>query len=101
MSAAYVIASYDIVDPPAYEGYVPAVIPLLQKYGAEVLVADYDAKPLEGDRRSVFVVLRFESEERALAWYGDPDYEGPKAQRIGASTNASLVLARQFDPPAG
>jgi uncharacterized protein (DUF1330 family) len=46
--SVYVIASYDIVDPKGYEGYVPGVMPLLQKHGAEVLAADYEAKALEG-----------------------------------------------------
>ena len=60
--SAYIIASYDIVDPKGYEGYVPGVVPLLQKHGAEILAAEYDAQPLEGEKRSVYVVLRFESE---------------------------------------
>ena len=41
--SAYVIGSYDIVDTKAYEGYVPGVVPLLAKHGAEILVADYEA----------------------------------------------------------
>jgi uncharacterized protein (DUF1330 family) len=45
--SAYIIASYDIVDPKAFESYVPGVIPLLQKHGAEILAAEYDAQPLE------------------------------------------------------
>ncbi len=64
---AYIIASYDIVDP-KYEGYVPGVVQLLQKHGAEILVAEFDAQALEGDKRSVYVVLRFKSEEAALGW---------------------------------
>jgi uncharacterized protein (DUF1330 family) len=48
MPAAYVLGSYDILDPKGYEGYVPGVLPLLEKHGAEVLVAEFDASPLEG-----------------------------------------------------
>ena len=36
---AYIIASYDIVDPKGYEGYVPGVVPLLKKHGAEIIAA--------------------------------------------------------------
>ena len=32
--AVYVVATYDIADPKAYEPYVPQVMPLLAKYGA-------------------------------------------------------------------
>jgi len=97
--AAYVIASYDITDPKGYEPYVPGVVPLLAKHGAEILVADYDLKALEGERRSVIVVLRFASEEAALAWYNDPAYAPVRKIRLDASRNGSLVLAKGFVPP--
>jgi uncharacterized protein (DUF1330 family) len=97
---AYIIASYDIVDPEGYEGYVPGVVPLLAKHGAEILVAEFDAQPLEGEKRSVYVVLRFESEEAALGWYHDPAYEPVRKIRLGSSDNNNLVLVKQFVPPS-
>lgn len=39
----YVIASYDITDPDGHESYLSSVVPLLEKHGAEVLVADHEA----------------------------------------------------------
>lgn len=96
---AYIVASYDIVDSAEYEGYVPGVIPLLQEHGAEILVADYESTSLEGEKRSVFVVLRFESEEAALGWYNDPAYEPFKKLRHASCAKNSLVLAKQFVPP--
>lgn len=98
--AVYVIASYDITDPKGYEPYVPQVVPLLQKHGAEVLVADYAAQPLEGQARGVNVILRFENEEAAKRWYNDPAYEPVKRIRLGSTANASLLLAKGFVPPA-
>jgi len=99
MGAAYVLGSYDIVDPDGYEGYVPGVLPLLEKHGAEVLVAEFDARALEGQKRSVYCVLRFESEEAALRWYEDPAYEPIRQLRVGSSSNGSMMLAREFAPP--
>jgi len=99
--AAYIICSYDIVDPKGYQAYLPGVGPLLQKHGAEVLVADYDAKPLEGEKRGVYVVLRFESEEAALGWYNDPAYVTVRKIRLDSSRNGSMVLASQWVPHAG
>ncbi len=98
--AAYIIGSYDIVDPKGYEGYVPGVLPLLEKHGAEILVAEFDAQALEGDRRSVYCVLRFESEEAALSWYNDPAYEPVRKIRISSSDNKNMALAKQFVPPS-
>lgn len=97
--SAYILATYDIVDAEAYEPYVPGVIPLLARHGAEILVADYEAEPLEGDRRTVHVVLRFASREAALAWYRDPDYQPFKKIRLDSSANAYIALARPFEPP--
>lgn len=96
-----IIASYDIVDPKEYESYVPGVIPLLQKHGARVIVADYGVQVLEGEKRSVHVVIQFDSEEAALRWYHDPAYEPVRKLRLDSCTNHSLVLARQWDPPDG
>jgi len=96
--SAYVIASYDVSDPQGYEDYVPGVVPLLEKHGAEVLVADFDAVRLEGEPRSVYVVLRFDSEEAARAWYDDPEYEPVRAIRLASCTNSNLVLAKEYVP---
>lgn len=98
--SAYIIATYDITDPVGYEPYVPAVIPLLQKHNAEILVADYEARGLEGEVRGVNVVLRFESEEAALAWYNDPDYESVKKTRVDSTSHGTVTLAKQFVPPS-
>ena len=98
---AYAIGSYDISDEGTYSAYVPAVIPLLQKHGAEVLVAEYGSKALEGEARAANVVLKFASEEAALAWYNDPEYDGPKNIRISSTANCNLILAKGFEPPAG
>lgn len=97
--SAYVIGSYDIIDQEGYQGYVPGVVPLLQKHGAEVLVAEFDARALEGEKRSVYVVLKFDSEEAALNWYNDPAYEPVRKIRLGSCDKNNLVLVKQFAPP--
>jgi len=98
--SAYIIASYDIADAKGYEGYVPGVVPLLQKHGAEIVVASYDAQALEGPKRDVYVVLKFASEAAALAWYNDPAYAPVKKIRLDSSANGNLVLAKEFAPPS-
>lgn len=40
----YYVNSYDITDPVEYARYGPPVLDLLQKYGAEVLASDLEAK---------------------------------------------------------
>ncbi len=93
---AYIIASYDITDPEGYEGYVPGVRPLLEKHGAQILAADFDARLLEGEKRSVHVLLQFASKEAALGWYEDPDYEAVKKIRLDSCSNNNMVLVKQL-----
>ncbi len=98
--AVYFIVSYDIDDAEGYGGYVAAVMPLLQKHGGEGVVADAEAKSVEGAARMSNVVLRFESEEKAMAWYDDPDYEPLRQIRLDATSNGMMVLAKEFVPPS-
>ena len=97
--AVYVIVGYDISDPKGYENYVPGVVPLLQKHGAEILAADYQAEALEGHAPGVNVVLRFDSEEAARNWYNDPAYAPVKQIRLNSTKNGSIVLAKEFKGP--
>ena len=96
---AYVIVSYDIDNPTDFAPYVPAVMPLLEKHGGEVVVADRDAQVLEGEKRQVYVVLRFPSEAAALGFYNDPAYEPVKNIRLSSCSNTNLAVAREFVPP--
>jgi len=98
--SVYIIVTYDIVDPKGYEPYVPSVVPLLQKHGAQILAADYQAEALEGRAPGVNVLLKFDSEEAARNWYNDPAYEPVKQIRLNATKNGTVVLAKEFIPPS-
>lgn len=77
--SACIIASYDVDNEPDYPTYIEGVVSLLQKHCAKILVEGPGAQALEGEARQINVVLRFESEEVAKKWYGDPEY-GPVKQ---------------------
>jgi len=96
---AFVIVSYDIADPEGYQGYVPGVVPLLQKHGARILAAEFDALPLEGEKRGVYVVLEFDSEQAALDWYNDPAYDAVRKIRLDSCTHNNMVIAKPFVAP--
>ena len=90
---AYLFASYDITDPDAYLAYGLAADPLLAKHGGEMLVADVEAKTIEGHGGAAGVVLKFATEAAALDFYNDPDYSALKHVRHGATTNGTVTLA--------
>ena len=95
---AYFIASYRITNPAGYEPYVPAVIPILQASGCEVLVADYASESVEGEAGEVTVVLKFASREAAWAWYNSPEYQAIKYLRTDHSEGTAVVVD-QWSPP--
>lgn len=96
--AVYYIGSYDVTDPQSYDKYVKRVIPLLIKHGCEIVVADREVKKMEGESRNINLVLKFENEEQAMAWYNDPDYQPIKVIRASSTTNTTAVLAKAFQP---
>jgi uncharacterized protein (DUF1330 family) len=98
--AVYLIVGYDITDPKGYEGYVPGIVPLLQKHGAEVLAADYESEVLEGEARKVNVVLKFSSEEAARNFYNDPAYIPVRQIRLDSTQGGYVVMAKEFKAPA-
>lgn len=99
--SVYIIVSYDIENAKGYEGYVPGVVPLLQKHNAEILVADYDAKSIEGKARGVNAVLRFQSEESVMNFYNDPQYQPLKKLRLDSTKNGTIILAKPYVPTSG
>lgn len=97
----YVIVSCDLVDQKMYEDYVAGVMPLLQKYGAEVLVAGPPSETPEGEARTRHVVLRFADEKAALGFYHDPNYVPVRQLRWDATQYGSLAIVKGFEPPRG
>jgi uncharacterized protein (DUF1330 family) len=94
------IASFDIEDADGYERYAQAAHPILERYNGELVVLSEQAKVLEGEARQVNVVVRFESEQRALRFYNDPDYQPLKQLRLRATGNGVLMLAEHFSVPS-
>ena len=48
--------------------YVPGVLPTLEAHGAEILVAEYESEPREGNPGSVTVVIKFDFKGAIKAW---------------------------------
>lgn len=97
--AVYVIASFDIVDPEAYKPYVPGLMPILNKYGIETLVADRKPRTLEGQAQGVYVVMKCASEDAIRQWHNDPDYQPLKKLRARTTANVSMVIADELTIP--
>ena len=92
----YYIGTYDIIDPTEFQKYPPIVLSLLPRYGGEVLASDTSAFLVEGTARTMNAVIRFPSKEAALGLYNDPDYQEARRIRQRATSNVSMVLAKEF-----
>ena len=91
----YYIIAYDITNQALFSQYAPAALPVMYRYGAVVLSADVEGRAVEGTPRTMNAVIRFPSEEAALACYRDPEYERAKEIRLSATSNCTIVLVKQ------
>lgn len=98
--SAYFILTHTVADPQKYgQEYVAKVMPFLAKYQAEVIVAEFEAMPLQGDPAEGVVVLRFPSEQAIQSWLTDPAYQPLKKTRMSLTLNANAVMAPAFEMP--
>lgn len=90
--SAYVIAMIDVTDPEGYEMYKDMVPITIAQYGGRYLARGGRSDVLEGETASNrFVVLEFESFERAQEWWSSSEYEAVKPHRTKNATS-SIVL---------
>ncbi|ROO85560.1 uncharacterized protein (DUF1330 family) [Actinocorallia herbida] len=94
MSKVLVIFTEDIKDAEGMAAYSKAAIATMTK-GVKVLAVDSSPRNLEGEWHGTqTVVLEFESEEAARAWYDSPEYqEAAKLRHAAADSNAAIITA--------
>ena len=98
--AAYFVLMQEIVDVERYRNeYLPRVLPLLQKHGAQALVAGSDAVPAEGDPPNSTVVMRCADTDAVWGFLNDPDYEPVKEIRLSVTSRGQMVVAPELTPP--
>jgi uncharacterized protein (DUF1330 family) len=94
--AEYLVANFTVINPEGYKTYLKTVVPTLKAYGAEILVAEYQSEPLEGEPGEITMVFKFASKEMLYGWYNSPEYQ--KIVHLRAdSTKGIAVSAGEFD----
>lgn len=96
--SAYLVYSYTVTNPDAYQAYPPAAMPTLEGHDVEVLAADYESEATEGSPANVTVILRSDSKEAARAWYESDAYQAIKHHRTD-NTDGFVVLCDGFVMP--
>ena len=94
----YVLAEVEVTDPAAYERYRPLAAAAIAALGGRYLVRGGAAERVEGERPPHrFVVLEFDSPERAREWYFSDQYQADKALREQAA-RSHVFLLNGHDP---
>jgi uncharacterized protein (DUF1330 family) len=91
--AGYVVADLRVTDPAAFEPYRRQVRATVELYGGRFLVGGVGALALEGGwQPKRFVIIEFESVERARAWYDSPEYAPLLKLRLAASEGGVIIV---------
>lgn len=94
---AYVIVDITVTDPEGYAEYRNQSAATVAAYGGRYLVRGGAVTQLEGDwLPSRFVVLEFESVERAQQWWSSPEYEAIKPIRQ-RTTNSQMIVVEGLE----
>jgi uncharacterized protein (DUF1330 family) len=97
--AAYLVLMQQVHDIDRYRAeYLPGLRPFLEKHGAEVLVAGFDAEAAEGEPPNSTVVLRFADAAAAWGLLDDPEYQAVREIRFGITSRGQAVVAPGFVP---
>ena len=90
----YVVVQVKVEDPTKYEEYRKQVLNTVERYGGRFLVRGGDITTLEGDwDPGRFVIVEFDSPERAKQWYFSDEYSEPKKLRQAAAQSKVIVAA--------
>ncbi len=96
---AYFVLMQQVDDIDRYRNeYVPAVRPLIERHGGEVLVTGFEAEVAEGEPPNSTVVIRIPDAAAAWAMLDDPDYAPVKEIRYSITSRGQAVVAPEFTP---
>ena len=92
MDKGYIFADIHIRDKEGFEKFREMAKPVIEKYGAKVLVRTPNTEAREGKKPGIVVVLEFENMDKARKFYELEEYQAAKAVREKAC-NTDLFLA--------
>ena len=92
MAKGYIVADIQVREKEGFEKFREMALPVIEEYGAKILVRTPNAEGREGKKPGVVVVLEFESMDKARKFYESEAYQAAKAVREKAC-DTELFLA--------
>jgi uncharacterized protein (DUF1330 family) len=97
---AYIVIHNRIVDDEAMQSYIPKAVESMRRYGVEVLVLSESSDVIDGSTDLPrTIILKFDSRDRAEAWYNCAEYQAALPIRLNA-TEGFCVLVDGFEAAA-
>ncbi len=93
----YVIAEVEVTDPATFAKYGEKVPGTLAPFNGHYLVRGGKTKGIEGDEPKRFVIIAFDSMEKAEAWEDSPAYQAIKPIRH-SSAKSRVFIAEGVAP---
>lgn len=91
MPKGYIIAHITVRNPEPYKEYVVKDTPILEGHGGTFLVRGGQSQVPEGQAQDRHVVIEFDSYDKAVAAYNDPEYQAVADIRR-ANADSTIIL---------
>ena len=94
MAPGYVIAEVDVTDPATFKEYADKAPGTIAQYGGHYIVRGGNTVALEGEGEvpKRYVVIAFESVEKAKAWEDSPEYTAIKPIRHKSAKSRVFIV---------
>jgi uncharacterized protein (DUF1330 family) len=87
----YVIAEVQIQDPATFKEYADKVAATLPPFGGHYLARNGKITSVEGDAPKLFVIIGFDSAQKAQDWYDSPAYNAIKQIRFNSAKTRLFI----------
>jgi uncharacterized protein (DUF1330 family) len=92
MAPGYVIAEVDVQDPATFQKYADQVPGTLAPFNGQYIIRGGKVQAIEGEAQKRFVVLAFDSAEKAKAWEDSPAYAAIKGIRHSSAKSRVFIV---------
>jgi uncharacterized protein (DUF1330 family) len=88
----YVVAEVDVTDPATFKQYADKTPGTLAPFNGHYVIRGGKNLSIEGDAPKRFVVIQFDSFEKAKAWEDSPAYEAIKPIRHSSAKSRVFIM---------
>lgn len=92
MVPGYVIAEVEVTDPGTFQKYAAKAPGTIEQYGGHYVIRGGKFDSIEGDAPKRFVVIQFDSVEKAKAWEDSPEYDAIKPIRHSSAKSRVFII---------